>query len=473
MDAAHLRKLRKKLRQIENLEHLPRALTQSEVAKVSQKLELRSLLERLLSSNVAANPQNAAVKPKDDGKIKHPESQNPEPPPLKAAAKSSQKAPDPFPLQSSAFLVHCLEGHSDLVTCVLIHGSSVISGSWDTTVRVWDVHTRSEQKTLCGHSGAVTCLASLSVGAESLGLSDCSPNEEFVASGSSDCRIIVWGLAIGRPAFSVYTYSEVSSLVHIPDSKRLVSGSDGGKVDVWDLETKENVQSKRVHEDRVTALQIHAGLLFSGSSDGCLKVWRVSSPGSLILLHSCDPLTDSLCGLRSLCVTEDQVYVACQGVCVKAVCWKQDRLTRLTNHTSGAGFVDTAAVTSDGLLVASGFNVDRGHGFLNVRSTQTGRYLGTLSHPDAPRILCLTVSHGPEGLALWVTGGKELLLWQEQPKKRVLDGDAVRFQFCSGFLSSPPETESEDEEDSDLWETDVEPVNVQSDAQRWQWCVLV
>ncbi|XP_075468780.1 uncharacterized protein LOC142501985 isoform X3 [Ascaphus truei] len=372
MDDLQLRRLRKKLRQIETLEHLQRELNPSETSKVSQKAELRCLVAELLSRDAQANrgDESAETKGRESRvpPILHPNpSVTPRPQATDSAPEAKLKVPGPHTLGHSQFRVRCLEGHNDLVTCVLIHDPFIISGSWDTSLRVWDVSSGSELKTLCGHTEGVTCLTHISdVGAVALGSSLLLPPDEvFVSSGSSDSSIKVWSLRTGLPVLSLYTFSAVSSLTHIPNTELLVSGSDGGKVEVWDLLTRENRQSERAHEESVTALQVHSGLLFSGSEGGCLKVWRVSSSGSLSLLYSSDALMLSLCGLRSLCVMGNRVYIATQGVSVKVLDWKQGSLARLSNHTSDSGFVDALAVTPDGLLVTSGFNIDQGHGYLN------------------------------------------------------------------------------------------------------------
>ncbi|KAM9324797.1 uncharacterized protein PAF06_000890 [Gastrophryne carolinensis] len=468
MDGLELRKLRKKLRQIETLEHLPRTLTPCEAAKVSLKAELRRRVEELLSltQHVEVTPEHAneetsepsrsepALIPDPPVKKRTPSNNASKPGPVPSAPRVKLKTPDPapLPLHNSQFLVHSLEGHSDLVTSVLIHHPYVISGSWDTSVRLWDIISCTEVKTLCGHTGAVTCLAILSPGETQLNSTLLPPNENFVCSGSSDSSIKVWSLHTGQPLLSIYTFSAVSAIVHIPDTRLVISGSDGGKIDVWDLETQENLQSQRTHEDKVTTLQLCSRLLYSGSSDGTLKVWKVLSSGCLSLLHSCDPLIESLRGLYSTCATKERLYVATQGSSLKVVDWKQDGITRLSNHTSGSGFVDALAVTPDNLLLASGFNIDQGHGFLNVRDVRTGQYLGTLSNPDVARLLCLAVSHTPQGLCRWVTGGRQLLLWEELPKSAV-DSCAVRIQFCAHFLHPAPESESEEEDEEDLWAT--------------------
>ncbi|XP_073451504.1 uncharacterized protein [Aquarana catesbeiana] len=445
MESTELRRLRKKLRQIETLEHLPRELSPCETTKVSLKVELRRRVEEILSQNLKVEPEDAETKATEHGSV---ESSSLPGPPLKKdtppktspkkttaqpAPKVKLKGPDRSPLQGSQFLVHSLEGHSDIVTAVLIHDRYIISGSWDTSVRVWDILSASELKTLCGHTGAVTCLALVSPGEAQLNSSLFPPHEDFVCSGSADCSIKVWSLISGQPLLSIYTFSAVSALTHIPDTKLIISGSDGGKIDVWDLNTQENVRSERTHEDKVTALQLHAGLLYSGSSDGFLKVWKVSSSGWLSLLHSCDSLSLPLRGLYALCATAGHIYVANQGASLKVVDWKQ------------------------------------------VRDVKTGRYLSTLSHPDVARLLCLAVSRTPEGLCRWVTGGRELLIWEELPKGAAVDVSAVQLQFCADFLRPASESESEEDEGEDLWESDDEDPTSDSPSQAssWQGCLLM
>ena len=58
----------------------------------------------------------------------------------------------------------------------------------------------------------------------------------------------------------MYTYNPVSCLAYIPDRRLIVSGSSGGKVELWDPETGENVQSSRGHEDAVTCFLVNYAL---------------------------------------------------------------------------------------------------------------------------------------------------------------------------------------------------------------------
>jgi F-box and WD-40 domain protein CDC4 len=53
-----------------------------------------------------------------------------------------------------------LRGHTSTVRCIQSAGyKSVVSGSRDTTLRVWDLEKGVSTKVLVGHSSSVRCLA--------------------------------------------------------------------------------------------------------------------------------------------------------------------------------------------------------------------------------------------------------------------------------------------------------------------------
>jgi WD40 repeat protein len=80
-----------------------------------------------------------------------------------------------FPPKSSHAPVEVLKGHSYRVTsvCFSPNGKTMVSGSFDKTVRVWDVESGKELRELEGHSNIVTSVCF-------------SPNGKTIVSGSCD-----------------------------------------------------------------------------------------------------------------------------------------------------------------------------------------------------------------------------------------------------------------------------------------------
>ncbi|NJM74339.1 MAG: hypothetical protein HC862_32210 [Scytonema sp. RU_4_4] len=79
--------------------------------------------------------------------------------------------------------VNTLEGHSSYVWSVAFSpdGKTIASGSWDNSIKLWDVATGKELKTLKGHSSEVQSVAF-------------SPDGKTIASGSRDKTVILWNL---------------------------------------------------------------------------------------------------------------------------------------------------------------------------------------------------------------------------------------------------------------------------------------
>lgn len=615
-----IRKLRKKLRQIENLEHLPRTLTEEEAIKVTQKCELRRRLAGLLRAlaeregdpeppapatsaktplvaapdpaaatttlHVAApdpatvtttppdaapdpatattTPPDAEPAPRHDGgdgmkrtsgtrgsahaspetacaPAKQPKQEarsegTPEKtragqtakeagtrptvttaPAVVSAAVATKKEVEPAVAAglrrlrerwgNARFAVTPLVGHSDLVTAVAFHGSYIVSGSRDTTVKLWHAATGTEEANLGGHTGSVTCVAiAPAATATAIGKAhDCTDDEDFLASGSSDCTVKIWSLRTGQEVRSVYTYSPVSAIVFLPEPGLLLSASDGGKLDMWDLTTGASVQSFRAHEDAITCLQLHGSLVCTGGRDGQVRVWELRPGPRLHLLFSTEgeewsadgrrrgasPLRCLLAGPRP---HGRLLYSADEGASIRVLDWRTGSILRkLPNHNSDCGFTDclsTASCGGDGdarLMLSAGYDIDRGHGYINVRLLAEGGepYVATLGGEATPRVLCVATTCTPSGLQRWGTGGRSLLLWEELPhggganSHHRENGHVVASSFRREF-ELDEDVWSDDESsasDSSLGsssrasssEDDTEPVN----GRRRTWCSVM
>ncbi|WP_396753935.1 WD40 repeat domain-containing protein, partial [Microcystis aeruginosa] len=84
-------------------------------------------------------------------------------------------------LSSLRFLDKTLTGHSREVLSVVYSpdGRYLASGSWDKTIKIWDVATGKQLRTLTGHSSPVYSVVY-------------SPDGRYLASGSGDETIKIW-----------------------------------------------------------------------------------------------------------------------------------------------------------------------------------------------------------------------------------------------------------------------------------------
>ena len=102
-------------------------------------------------------------------------------------------------------------------------GQTLASGSWDNTVRIWDVNTARPLRTLTGHTGWVISVSF-------------SPDGQTLATGSWDNTVRIWDVNTGDPLRTLTGHtSVVRSVSFSPDGQTVATGSDDGIVLLWDL----------------------------------------------------------------------------------------------------------------------------------------------------------------------------------------------------------------------------------------------
>jgi WD40 repeat protein len=114
-------------------------------------------------------------------------------------------------------LLQLFQGHSYCVSSVAFSpdGSKIVSGSFDKTIRVWDVSTGIEMlPPLQGHDDTVYSIAF-------------SPDGSTIVSGSQDNTVQVWDVSTGIEMLSPLKGHDdvVKSVAFSPDGSKIISGS--------------------------------------------------------------------------------------------------------------------------------------------------------------------------------------------------------------------------------------------------------
>lgn len=218
-----------------------------------------------------------------------------------------------------------------------------VSGSFDETVRLWNIKKGTCHRTIAAHSEAVTgvdfnrdgsilatssydglirlwdssngqCLKTLDHGDSSpIGNIVFSPNSFQLLATSLDNSIRLWDIANSRimktylghqnekfaikACFSAFkspssksTSSKLTSLEPQPPPVMIVAGSEDQRIYIWDLQTKKVLHTLVGHKDAVLAVATHStqSLIASASldHDPCIKVSFPPPPPSLPHIES-------------------------------------------------------------------------------------------------------------------------------------------------------------------------------------------
>ena len=128
----------------------------------------------------------------------------------------------PLAIEQPALLRN-LTGHTSLVSSVAISadGQTLASGSYDNTIKVWNLSTGKRVDTLTGHRDGVESIA-------------ISADGQTLVSGSYDNTIKVWNLSIGEEARTLTGHRDnVFSVAISADGQTLASGSRDNTIKVW------------------------------------------------------------------------------------------------------------------------------------------------------------------------------------------------------------------------------------------------
>lgn len=201
---------------------------------------------------------------------------NPRPSPLKRLCSESVPAKRPWKSVYSErckveqnwrhgrFAVTVLRGHTDGVMCLQASNGMLATGSYDSTIRIWDLESFDTVKVLQGHTRGITALQF---------------DSGKLISASMDCTLRIWNYRLPQPECISLLRGHTDRVLALHfDGKLLASGSADSTVRVWDYEKKE-CKVFRGHRDWVNAVRITGGgkWLFSGSDDTTIKLWHIES----------------------------------------------------------------------------------------------------------------------------------------------------------------------------------------------------
>ncbi|CAD8043223.1 unnamed protein product [Paramecium primaurelia] len=170
-----------------------------------------------------------------------------------------------FNLKSQEKLI--LRGHQSYIKAIglLQENKHIISGSYDTTIKIWEISTGICQNTLNGHTKPVLCLQVL------------QQTQSMVVSGGEDGVIRGWNWKTAICIWKVESKLEIWSLLAIQEHCTVLSGYKDGSIKVINTglsgEKTQKITELKIHKQYVNCMiQLKGSIIASGSSDATIQI---------------------------------------------------------------------------------------------------------------------------------------------------------------------------------------------------------
>ncbi|UCH92495.1 MAG: PQQ-binding-like beta-propeller repeat protein [Candidatus Aminicenantes bacterium] len=153
--------------------------------------------------------------------------------------------------------------HSKSVNSVITTGKLIVSGSYDGTVKVWDMESGKELRSFNDNIYGVRRIAVAG---------------KTIISGASDQEgtIKSWDMESGRETHIFAGLIEGVRSIAI-EAQTAAFGTIQGTIQLWNVETGKKIRNLKGHDKQVNRVVIAGNTIVSGAADGTVKSWDLGS----------------------------------------------------------------------------------------------------------------------------------------------------------------------------------------------------
>uniref|UniRef100_A0A8C6YD23 CMT1A duplicated region transcript 1 protein n=1 Tax=Naja naja TaxID=35670 RepID=A0A8C6YD23_NAJNA len=190
-------------------------------------------------------------------------------------------------------------GHAGSIRSLYLHEDRgfLLSGSYDLSIRMWNIRKGTCVKLFMGHKGNITCL---------------DVCKSRFLSGSKDCTAKLWDMKTGRCiktfTHKAYVWAAKMNEVHI------VTSCDKGLVKVWHAESYILIKVLEGHRGAIKCLSFDEWHLVTGSSDGYILAWSMVGKHKRCLMGFRHPKVISGCADGKI-----RIFNFFSGICLRVM----------------------------------------------------------------------------------------------------------------------------------------------------------
>jgi len=298
-------------------------------------------------------------------------------------------------------LMQTYKGHEEAIYAIAISpdGKLLLTGSFDRTVRLWDLATGKEIKTYGGPNGHQNQVLSVAF----------APDGQTFASAGSDNSAKIWDVPQRSPLKDTPLPDAVTAVAISADGKLHAAGSKDGTIKLWNPADPKLMFDLKGHAGAVTGLAFTPNnqMLVSTGVDQTMRFWDAvkGQPISTLGAHSA--------GITGLMLTNNGNTAMTSGTDGLVKFWQlPPAAARLI---AGHGDAVTCMTLSDGNTVVTG-SADKN---IRVLSADNGQITKTFPAPAAVTSVLLSGNSIVAG-----TAAGDLIVIQRDSGKTVYQAKA-------------------------------------------------
>ncbi|KAI0396955.1 quinon protein alcohol dehydrogenase-like superfamily [Xylariaceae sp. FL0594] len=163
--------------------------------------------------------------------------------------------------QKGRCTIKTFSGHTNGVICLQFDDNMLATGSYDATIKIWDIEKGEVIRTLQGHTSGIRALQF---------------DDRMLVSGSLDGTVKIWNWRTGT-CINTLEHQDGVLTVHM-EGDLLASGSKDRSIKIFNFKTQQSF-SLRGHTDWVNQvrLDVTSRTLLTASDDCTVKLWDLDS----------------------------------------------------------------------------------------------------------------------------------------------------------------------------------------------------
>jgi WD40 repeat protein len=166
-------------------------------------------------------------------------------------------------------------------------------GSFEKTLRLWDLNTGKEIRRLYGHTKGITALT-------------IAPDGRQVISGSWDGTLHQWDLHTGMLIRRLEDFENIPRAISVlPDCRRAMSVNYDNTLSLWELSTRNEIRRFVGHKGKISTIAVLADgrRALSGADDNTIRLWDLESGETIATFSGDAPIT-------CIAATRNNLFVA-------------------------------------------------------------------------------------------------------------------------------------------------------------------